>query len=151
EDLPAIGSVCSGGRYDNLAGLYTKQKLPGVGASLGLDRLLAAMEELKLLPKTATPAPVLVVQFGADRLGEYQKMARQLRAEGIGVEVYPEAKKVGQQLKYAEQRGFRVALIAGPDEFVQGTWKVKDLAQRAEISVPTDQVLAAVRKVLGGP
>ena len=59
-DMPGIGSVCSGGRYDNLAGLYTKQALPGVGASLGLDRLLAAMEELDLLPKAATPAPVLV-------------------------------------------------------------------------------------------
>src|SRR5262249_43320383 len=54
-----IGSVCSGGRYDNLAGLYTRQHLPGVGASLGLDRLLAAMEELQLLPKASTPAPVL--------------------------------------------------------------------------------------------
>ena len=127
-DLPGIGSVCSGGRYDDLAGLYTKQKLPGVGASLGLDRLLAAMEELKLLPKTATPAPVLVVQFAADRLGDYQRLARSLRARGIGVEVYPEAKKVGQQLQYADKRGFRVALIAGPDEFAQGVWNVKDLA-----------------------
>ena len=88
-DLPKIGSVCSGGRYDNLAGLYTKQHLPGVGASLGLDRLLAAMEELNLLPKAATPAPVLVVQFAPERLGDYQRMARTLRAAGIGVEVYP--------------------------------------------------------------
>ena len=119
-DLPGIGSVCSGGRYDNLAGLYTKQALPGVGASLGLDRLLAAMEELKLLPKAATPAPVLVVQFDAERLGDYQRMARALRAAGIGVEVYPEAKKVGQQLQYAEKRGFRLALIAGADEFAAG-------------------------------
>ena len=102
-DLPDIGSVCSGGRYDNLAGLYTKQKLPGVGASLGLDRLLAAMEELDLLPKVATPAPVLIVQFDADRLGDYQQMAPHAAAAGIGVEVYPEAKKVGQQLKYAER------------------------------------------------
>src|SRR5439155_6597234 len=61
-DLPGIGSVCSGGRYDNLAGIYTKQVLPGVGASLGLDRLLAGMEELKMLPRIATPAPVLLVQ-----------------------------------------------------------------------------------------
>jgi histidyl-tRNA synthetase len=149
-DLPKIGSVCSGGRYDNLAALYTKQRLPGVGASLGLDRLLAAMEELKLLPKTATPAPVLVVQFSPERLGEYQRMARQLRAEGIGVEVYPEAKKVGQQFKYAEQRGFRVALTAGPDEFAQGVWKVKDLARREETTVPAAGVLNAVRKLLVG-
>jgi histidyl-tRNA synthetase len=147
-DLPKIGSVCSGGRYDNLAELYTKQQLPGVGASLGLDRLLAAMEELNLLPKVATAAPVFMVQFDADRVGDYQRMARALRAAKIGVEVYPEAKKVGQQLKYAESRGFRVALIAGADEFTQGVWKVKDLAARAETTVPEAGVVEAVRGVL---
>jgi histidyl-tRNA synthetase len=149
-DKPDIGSVCSGGRYDNLAGLYTKQQLPGVGASLGLDRLLAAMEELQLLPKAATPAPVLMVQFEAARLGDYQRVARSLRAEGIGVEVYPDAKKVGQQLKYAEGRGFRVALIAGPEEFAHGVWKVKDLTRREEEAVPEAEVAATVRRVLSG-
>jgi len=147
-DKPDIGSVCSGGRYDNLASLYTKQVLPGVGASLGLDRLLAAMEEMNLLPKVSTPAPVLVVQFAAEYVGVYQHMARQLRSEGVGVEVYPEAKKVGQQLKYAESRGFHVALIAGPDEFAQGMWQVKDLARREQINVPATEVAAAVNKIL---
>ncbi len=148
-DLPGIGSVCSGGRYDDLAGLYTKQKLPGVGASLGLDRLLAAMEELKLLPKTSTPAPVLVVQFTADRLGDYQRLARALRAEGIGVEVFPEAKKVGPQLQYADRKGFRVALIAGPDEFAAGVWNVKDLARGAQREkVPEAEVLGVIRGML---
>jgi histidyl-tRNA synthetase len=147
-DKPDIGSVCSGGRYDNLAGCYTKQELPGVGASLGLDRLLAAMEELGRLEKVSTPAPVLLVQFSAERLGEYQRMARALRAQGIGVEVYPEAKKVGAQLKYAEARGFSAALIAGPDEFARGEWKVKDLARREEVSAPEAEVAAAIRKVL---
>src|SRR5262245_52310326 len=146
-DLPGIGSVCSGGRYDNLASLYTKQVLPGVGASLGLDRLLAAMEELNLLPKTATPAPVLMVQFTADRLGDYQKMARTLRAAGIGVEVYPEPKKVGQQLQYAERRGFRVALIAGPDEFDKNVWKIKELAKREETAVPAAEVATHLRRM----
>jgi histidyl-tRNA synthetase len=152
-DLPSIGSVCSGGRYDNLAELYTKQKLPGVGASLGLDRLLAALEEMKLLPKVSTPAPVLMLQFAAEHLGEYERMARQLRAEGVGVEVYPEAKKVGQQLQYAERRGFRLALIAGPDEFAAETWKIKDLARPREDpheeTVPTSEVAGAVRRLLG--
>jgi histidyl-tRNA synthetase len=149
-DKPDIGSVCSGGRYDNLASLYTKQVLPGVGASLGLDRLLAAMEELDLLPKTATPAPVLVVQFDAARLGEYQKMARSLRAEGIGVEVFTDPKKVGQQLQYAEKRGFRAALIAGPDEFAKQVWKVKDLAKREEKTVSSGEVAAAIQVILLG-
>lgn len=147
-DKPDIGSVCSGGRYDNLAGLYTKQQLPGVGASLGLDRLLAAMEEMNLLPKAATAAPVLLVQFSADRLGDYQRMARGLRAAGIGVEVYPEAKKLGQQLKYAEGRGFRVALIAGPDELARGEWQVKNLATREAVTVPEAEVPQAIRKAL---
>ncbi len=147
-DLPSIGSVCSGGRYDNLAGLYTKQHLPGVGASLGLDRLLAAMEEMNLLHETATPAPVFVVQFAAERLGDYQRVARALRAEGLGVAVYPEAKKLLPQLQYAEKRGFLAALIAGPDEFAQGVWKLKDLTSRAEQTVPETELPNAIRQLL---
>jgi histidyl-tRNA synthetase len=147
-DKEDIGSVCSGGRYDNLAGLYTKQALPGVGASLGLDRLLAAMEEMGLLPQVSTPAPVLIVQFEAGRVGDYQRLARLLRAEGIGVEVYPDAKKLGQQFKYADSRGFRVALIAGPEELAQGAWKVKDLATKEERVVPEAEVVATIRAMV---
>jgi histidyl-tRNA synthetase len=147
-DKPDIGSVCSGGRYDNLAGLYTKQRLPGVGASLGLDRLLEAMAEMNMLPKATTPAPVLVVQFDGRWLGRYQRLARELRAAGIGVEVFPEAKKLGQQFKYAEGRGFRVALIAGDDEFAQGVWQIKDLARREQATVAETEVPATVRRVL---
>jgi histidyl-tRNA synthetase len=146
-DLPKIGSVCSGGRYDNLASLYTKQQLPGVGASLGLDRLLAALEELKLLKTASTPAQVLMVQFSAEFVGEYQRLARELRAAGIGVEVYPEPKKIGAQLQYAEKRGFRLALIAGGDEFAQGVWKVKDLAKREEQTVPAAAVVESLRQL----
>ena len=149
KDLPEFGSVCSGGRYDNLAELYTKQHLPGVGASLGLDRLLAALEELKLLHKSGTTAPVFIVQFSAERIGEYQKMARSLRAAGIGAEVFPDAKKLGQQFQYAEKRGHKIALIAGPDDFARGTWNVKDLAKREEKKgVPEAEVLATVRAML---
>jgi len=147
-DLPKIGSICSGGRYDDLAGLYTKQKLSGVGASLGLDRLLAAMEELKLLPKTGTPAQVLVVQFAAEHLGQYQKIARDLRAAGIGVEVYPDAKKIGTQLQYAEGRGYKWAIIAGTDELARGVVKVKDLSKREETVVPTTELAGHIRQLL---
>jgi histidyl-tRNA synthetase len=144
SDLPGIGSVCSGGRYDNLASLYTKQVLPGVGASLGLDRLLAAMEELNLLEKTATTAPVLIVQFASERLGDYQRTARELRAAGIAVEVFPDAKKIGPQLAYADKRGFRIALIAGPDEFAKGVWQVKDLKSAQSREVPAAELAADV-------
>jgi histidyl-tRNA synthetase len=147
-DLPGIGSICSGGRYDNLTGRYTRQALPGVGASLGLDRFLAAMEELKKLPHESTPAPVLMTQFVAERLGDYQRIARQLRAAGIGVEVFPDAKRIGQQLQYAERRGFRIALIAGPDEFTRGQWKVKNLAARTEEAISEAELVDIVRRRL---
>lgn len=128
DALPDIGSVCSGGRYDNLAGLYTSQELPGVGASLGLDRLLAAMEELGMIEKVATPAPVFIAFFDRDRLDDYLRLAAALRSTGLGIELYPDAKKLGQQLRYADRRGHRVALIAGTDEFSAGVVQVKDLA-----------------------
>jgi histidyl-tRNA synthetase len=153
-DKPEIGSVCSGGRYDNLASLYTKQQLPGVGASLGLDRLLAAMEDLKLLDRVSTPAPVLVVQFDAARLGDYQRIARILRAEDIGAEVYPEAtRRIGKQFDYANDRGFRIVLIAGGDEFAKGEWKVKDMKgsreNPIELVVKEADLLKEIKKLLG--
>ena len=75
DDKPEMGSVCSGGRYDNLAELYTNQQLPGIGASLGLDRLLAAMEELGMLPAAKTAAQVFIPYFDATRLGDYFQLA----------------------------------------------------------------------------
>lgn len=153
DDLPGIGSVCSGGRYDNLAGLYTKQELPGIGASLGLDRLLAALEKLGLIEKVRTPAPVFIPYFDAARLADYLKLAAQVRAAGIGVEIYPEPKKLGQQLKYADQRGFRVALIAGDREFAANSCQVKDLQSGGSQTVPLDDgaasIIAAVKLLFG--
>jgi histidyl-tRNA synthetase len=147
-DKPEIGSVCSGGRYDNLAGSFTKQSLPGVGASLGLDRLIAAMEALDLLPKTATVAPVLVLQFDESRYGDYQRMARTLRAAGIGTEVYPDAKRLPQQFQYAERRGFKVAVIAGSNEFARGEWNVKNLATAEQTTVSEADVIPTIQRLL---
>jgi len=152
DAMPGIGSICSGGRYDNLAGLYTKQELPGIGASLGLDRLLAAMEELGIIEKVATTAPVFVPFFDPDRLHDYLRLAAVIRAEGIGVDVFPEAKKLGQQLKYAARRGFRVALIAGENEFRDSRCQVKDLQKAQQQDVPLEadaaSVIAAVMDIL---
>jgi histidyl-tRNA synthetase len=153
DALPQIGSVCSGGRYDNLAGLFTHQELPGIGASLGLDRLLAAMEELEMVEKVATPAPVFIAYFDPARLSDYLRLAAALRGAGIGAEVFPEPKKLGQQLKYADRRGFRVAIIAGSNEFQTGTYQIKDLATGGQQNVTLDpdaaSLVAAVKKLLG--
>jgi len=128
SDLPAIGSVCSGGRYDNLAQVYSKERMPGIGASLGLDRLLAAMEELGMLEKRRTPVGLMLAFFDAQHLPDYLRLASRLRAAGIGVEFYPEPKKLGAQLKYADRRGFKRALILGTDEWKSGRCQLKDLA-----------------------
>ena len=149
-DQPGIGSVCSGGRYDNLAGLFTKQKLPGIGASLGLDRLLAAMEILEMVETASTPADVFIPQFDAERLGDYQALARQLRADGFRVEVFPDAKKLGKQLQYADRKGHKVAIIAGEDEFARGEWQIKNLQVREEPrNVPTAELADTLRELLG--
>ena len=148
DDLPAIGSVCSGGRYDNLAEVYTKQHLPGVGASLGLDRLLSALEELGRLEQTSTPAPVFLPFFDAHRRDDYLRLASQLRRAGIGVEFFPEPKKLGKQLQYADRRGFRVAIILGADEFAAGQCQIKDLASGGSKSVSTaNDAAAAVAEI----
>jgi len=152
EALPGIGSVCSGGRYDNLAALFTRQELPGVGASLGLDRLLAAMEELGMIEGVQTPAPVFLPFFESTRRNDYLRLAAVLRAAGWGVEFYPEPKKLAQQLKYADRRGHRVALVLGEDEFQSGRCRIKNLKSGEQVEVPLQddaaELIAALRRML---
>ena len=150
-DLPEIGSVCSGGRYDNLADLFTAQQLPGVGASLGLDRMLAALEELGRTQKATTPAPVLVTMFDAGRVSDYLQIGRRLRKAGIGTEVYPEAKNIGKQMKYADRKGFRLAVIAGGDEFAAGQFQVKDLQNGTQASVAAADLITHISALLSPP
>ena len=148
DDLPGIGSICSGGRYDNLAALYTKQHLPGVGASLGLDRLLAATEELGLLAQISTPAQLFIVQFTPDALGSYIALSRRLRVAGFATEISAEAKGMGKQLKYADRKGFRFALIGGPDELQRGVWQVKDLRGEGSAEVDEDDLIEQLHSML---
>ena len=155
-DKPDIGSVCSGGRYDNLAGLYTKQQLPGVGASLGLDRLLAAMEELDLLPKHRDAGAGV---DGAVR--RRRSWARIRRWPGCCVRRASASRSIrrrrssGRSSSTPDQRGFKLALIAGPDEFARGVWKLKNLTVKKtgekpenEETIPENEVVAAVRRTL---
>ena len=145
-----IGSVCSGGRYDNLADLYTNQQLPGIGASLGLDRLLDAMDDLGMLSESSTSAQVFIPYFDAAHLADYLKLAAELRAGGFGVEVYPEPVKLGKQLQYADRKKFRVALIAGEREFAAAECQIKDLSttESATVSLNATAVIAEIERVL---
>jgi len=129
-DLAAIGSVCSGGRYNDLASLYTHQKLPGVGASIGIDRLMAAIEELGLVSTAASASSVLVTCLEERLIASYHRAAEAFRDAGVSAEVYPEQKKLAVQFSYAEKRGIPLALVKGEKEETEGMVGLKDLRSR---------------------
>ncbi len=147
-DLPGIGSVCSGGRYDDLASLYTKQRLPGIGGSLGVDRLLAAMEELGAVDERAATAAVFVPLFSKDRTNDYLRVAEELRGSGLSVELYPEARKLGAQMKYADRRGHRLAVIIGDSEWESGTAQIKVLDTAESHEVALDELAERCARLL---
>ena len=148
-NYPELGSICSGGRYDDLASYFTDSKLPGVGISIGLTRLFAKLKEAGLLKAPVrTPAEVLVTTMENQALGGYLSMARMLRNAGVNTEVYLEPAKLKHQLAYAEKKGFRVALIAGETEAAKQVVQVKNLAARSAVDCPLGELVAAVRLIL---
>jgi histidyl-tRNA synthetase len=148
-DHPELGSICSGGRYDDLASHFTATRLPGVGISIGLTRLFSRLKEAGLLqPLPRTPAEVLVTTMDSHYIEKYLKMAATLRAAGINTEVYLEPAKLKNQLVYADRKGFRVALIAGDTEFAGNTVQVKNLATKTQQDCSLEQLVAVVTNTL---
>jgi histidyl-tRNA synthetase len=127
-----FGSVASGGRYDNLASLFTPRRLPGVGASIGLDRLIALLDDAGRLKSRATTVPVLVANFPGTSPAVPVKLAARLRAAGIGAEVFPDPIPIGKQMGYGSSRGHRLAVIVGPDEEARQAFNLRNLASRVE-------------------
>ncbi len=130
NELPALGSVCSGGRYNDLANLYTKEKLPGVGGSVGLDRLLAGLEDLGLMPQTSTATLVLLLNQEPEKMGRAQAIAQQFRSLGIPAEVYLDQRKVPIQYKYAEVKGIPFVATLAPEltqDPQQQTFQLKNI------------------------
>ncbi len=138
-----FGSVAGGGRYDDLVQRFTGQAVPACGASVGVDRLLAALRTRRAESAAAAgTGPVVVTVMDRDRLADYHAMAAELRAAGIRAEVYLGTQKFQKQLSYADKRNAPVALIAGGDEFGRGEVQVKDLvagAQRSEEITDRDE------------
>jgi histidyl-tRNA synthetase len=149
DEAPDMGSVCSGGRYNDLASLYTREKLPGVGASIGLDRLLSALEDLGLPGAERTAPDVLILLLDEPLLGSYHRLSKSLRETGLSAEIYPTAKKVSVQLKYAEKRGIPLAIFYGRNEMEKQTYNLRDLANRRnydELTFP--QLLERISELL---
>ncbi len=130
DELPSIGSVCSGGRYNNLAGLYTKESLPGVGSSIGLDRLMAGLEELGYASDKSSKTDVIILNMDGSLVGHYHKLAEDFREAGLNCEVYHETKKFGPQFKFAEAKGIPLAIICGSNEVEAGVVNLKNMNTR---------------------
>ncbi|HET8819878.1 MAG TPA: histidine--tRNA ligase [Xanthomonadaceae bacterium] len=133
---PEIGSICSGGRYDDLAGHYTKSKLPGVGISIGLTRLFFQLRDAGLLPDAGTGlVDVLVALLDDNGLGHALAVSQQLRGAGLNVETRLEARKLAKQLQYADKAGIRFVVMRGSDESARGVVAVKDLRSGTQFEV----------------
>jgi len=137
-DLPEYGSVFSGGRYDNLVERFLNQSIPAVCSSIGVDRLLAALIELKALSLTQATSQVLVTVMDRERFADYLSILRQLREAGIPSEIYSgDTRNLTRQIKYGDKVGIPFAVIAGSDEFESGTVTIKNLAAGREKALQT--------------
>ncbi len=139
-DLPGIGSVMSGGRYDGLIGTFSGEQIPAAGISLGIDRLLAGLQELKLVAAGGPPAAVLITIFDAALAAVSARLAQTLRRAGIACELYPQSAKLAKQFRYAERTQKRFAVVVGPDEAARGVVQLKDLSTRAQEEIAADQL-----------
>ena len=146
-DHPEIGSVCSGGRYDNLAEYYTDRQLPGVGISIGLTRLFYVLGEQKMLnPDLPTaPADVLVIPMTED-LAPAISLSTKLRAAGIRTQLYTEQKKFKAKMSYADRLGVPYVIFLGDDEIAAGVVACKDMVSGEQTKLSADDTLALIRK-----
>lgn len=149
-DLPSIGSVFSGGRYDDLVTRFDPNAIvPAVGASVGLDRLFAAMEKLSLVQGQETVTKVMVLNFDPTCSTACETLATALRRSGLATEIYLGAEtSIKAQITFAVKQGVPLAIIIGEREKEAGTAQIKDLRARNQVSVSQNEVVETVRKLL---
>ena len=145
DDYPQIGSICSGGRYENLASHYSKSRLPGVGISIGATRLFWQLREAGILSTADSSVEALVGLMDEARLPQSLALAQQLRAGGINTEVQLEAKKLAKQFQYADRAGIRFMVLVGEDEAARGVVTVKDMKRQEQFEVPQSELVAALK------
>lgn len=145
------GSLAGGGRYDDLIGMFLGEAVPACGISLGLERILVVMDERGMFPPelSAAPAEVMVALWSGESMSDALSLARDLRAAGLRVDVYPEPDRLGRQFKYADARGIRFVALIGADEAARGEVAVKDLASGEQCAVPRTGAAAFIREHSG--
>ena len=142
----AMGSISGGGRYDNLTGIFGLQGVSGVGISFGADRIYDVLTELNLFPeKNGDITEVIFLNFGPKEERYCLPYLQQLRRNGINAEIYPDAAKLQKQMKYADQRGIPVVVMAGEDEMNNKTFTVKFMKEGCQEKVEAEKLLSIVR------
>ena len=151
-NYPEIGSVCSGGRYDNLAEYYTSRNLPGVGISIGVTRLFYVLQEQGLLSRDllTAPADALVLPMGAGCTAFAVETATALRQAGVRVQVYFEDRKVKQKLSYADKAGFPFVLLIGEEEAAAGLVSLKDMGSGVQERLSPAEAARRIQSALAG-
>ena len=148
-ESPELGvSLAGGGRYDNLIQMFSGEDLPACGISLGLERLLKVMEEKNLFPQESAGPHVVVTCWSEDLLATTIETTRFFRAAGLRSDTYPDPGKLGRQLKYAEARGTRFAVIIGPDEAEKKVMTLKDLLTGEQITLTAENAAKHLKKTL---
>lgn len=144
----AIGSVSGGGRYDNLTQAFgSKEPLPGIGISFGVDRIYDAMEELKLFPdETQISSKILVCHFNKEALQYSLKVLSAIRQQGIAAEVFPDEAKLKKQLDYANKKLIPYVIVIGPDEIKSGNLTFKEMSTGTQEQLPLEQIIQKVKQ-----
>jgi len=144
----SIGSICGGGRYDDLTGIFGLQGVSGVGVSFGADRIYDVMLQLGLFPEqTGSATEALVVNFGSEELPELLKIIRALRDAGIASELYPDAVRLKKQFSYADAQKIAVVILAGSNEIASGEATVKNMKTGEQTTVPLSALPSFIREV----
>ncbi len=146
-DLPEIGSVASGGRYDDMVGRFHANPIAAVGTSIGLDRLFDALGKLKLVPLVESEVDALVVVFDPKLRSRYLQIVGQLRRAGVSAEIYLGSDTgFKAQMRYGLRKGVKYLVICGEDEMAKGGVQVKDLAARQQEFVQADELIGYIEK-----
>lgn len=142
-----IGSICGGGRYDDLAGIFGMQNLSGVGVSFGADRIFDVMLQLNLFPNSLLASTqVMFTNFGKSEAAYCLKALRQLREQGVSAEIYPDSTKMKKQLDYANRRRIKLVIIAGESEMQQNQLSVKNMETGGQVTIAVEDVVSYIKE-----
>ena len=146
DDYPSLGSICSGGRYDDLASYYTKQKLPGVGMSIGLTRLFYQLREANIISTTDSSLTKVLIIPMDDYINKSVEFANQLRKEDIHTQVYLESGKMGKKFNYADKLNIPYVIVVGEEEVKTNLYSLRDMKTGEQNSLLIEEIIRLLKK-----